>query len=179
MIQPSPSVTLLGVTLDQHLTFGKHIDEVIKKCHGLLGVLRRAAPFLVRELLLLAYNSLIRCHLEYCSSVFAAASKTQLQKLDRVQRIAARLVCGVQSDSHSAPLLAELKLKPLEERRDIHITKIINDILRNDCHPAARGMFELTEDGSVTNNASARTALGRSRFSIWGREKYNSYIVIE
>ena len=178
-ILPSPSVTLLGVILDQHLTMGKHIDEVVKKYHGLLGVLRRAAPFLVCDLLLLAYTFLIRCHLEYCSSVFAAASKTQLQKLDRVQRIAARLICGVPADAHSVPLLAELKLKTLEERRDIHVLKIIKDILNNDCHPATRGMFQFSSDGGIGNSATARTALGRSRFSIRGKEKYNSYLVTD
>src|SRR6266516_1458908 len=41
-ISPSSTVKLLGVTLDQHLTMGPHIESVVKKCHGLLGMLRRS-----------------------------------------------------------------------------------------------------------------------------------------
>lgn len=69
-ISPTHSVKLLGVTLDRFLNFGEHIDNVVKKCHGLIGVLARAAPYLSRELLRLAYVLLIRSQLEYCSAIY-------------------------------------------------------------------------------------------------------------
>jgi len=81
-ITPAHSVKLLGVTLDQYLTFGEHTDNVVKKCHGLIGVLAKAAPYLTRQLLRLAYVSLIRSQLEYCSAIFASAAPSQLRKLD-------------------------------------------------------------------------------------------------
>ena len=178
-IAPSSHVSLLGVTLDQHFTFGRHFDETVKKCHGLIGVLRRSAPFLDRALLRLSYIALIRCHLEYSSSIFATASKTQLQKLDRVQRIAARVICGVSADAHSAPLLTELHLDPLETRRKNHAIRIIRNILEEGCHPALRGMFLSDEFGNAYNTQSARTALGRSRFSIWGKDLFNTSTTCE
>ena len=57
-VQPQKTVKLLGVTLDQHLTFGPHID-------GLLGTLARVTPYLPRQLLKLSYTALIRTHMEY------------------------------------------------------------------------------------------------------------------
>ena len=50
-ITPAHSVKLLGVTLDRYLTFGEHTDNVVKKCHGLIGVLAKAAPYLTRQLI--------------------------------------------------------------------------------------------------------------------------------
>ena len=38
-VQPQKTVTLLGVMLDQHFTLGPNIDNVVNKCHGLLGTL--------------------------------------------------------------------------------------------------------------------------------------------
>ena len=35
VIKPEKTVKLLGVTLDQHLTFGPHIDTIVSKCQGL------------------------------------------------------------------------------------------------------------------------------------------------
>ena len=65
LIEPAHTVKLLGVTLDRHLTFKDHINQVTQTCRGLAGVLRRAASRLPTELLRLAYVSLIRTHLEY------------------------------------------------------------------------------------------------------------------
>jgi len=81
---PESTVRLLGFTLDSHLTLATHIDKVIRKAHGLLGALARAAPFLPRPLLKQAYTALIRSHLEYGSAVFAPAAKSHLAKLDVV-----------------------------------------------------------------------------------------------
>jgi len=66
-IRPQTTVKLLVVTLDQHLTFHTQIDIVVSKCHGLLGTLAQATPYLPKQLLKLTYAALIRSHLEYCS----------------------------------------------------------------------------------------------------------------
>jgi len=91
-IKPASSVKLLGVTLDRHFTFGEHIDNTIKKCHGILRALTRASPFLPRDLLRLAFIALVRSRLEYCSAVFASASQTQLRKLDTLEKIGSRVI---------------------------------------------------------------------------------------
>jgi hypothetical protein len=67
--QPDSSVKLLGITLDRHLTFAEHVNNTVNKCLGLPGVLGRAAPYLSKELLKMAYIALIRSHLEYASAL--------------------------------------------------------------------------------------------------------------
>ena len=81
-IKPLSSVKILGVSLDQHLTMGR-------KCNGLIGSLSRAAPYLSHQLLRMAYISLVRTHLEYCSALLHPAARTHLTKLDIVQKKAA------------------------------------------------------------------------------------------
>ena len=54
-IEPSANVKLLGATIDQQLTCRPDIDRIVLKCHGLLGVLARTAPFLPIQLLRLTY----------------------------------------------------------------------------------------------------------------------------
>jgi hypothetical protein len=116
-IKPESTVKLLGFTLDSHLTLAAHIDKVICKAHGLIGALDRAAPFLPRPLLKLAYTALIRTDLEYGSAVMAPAAKTHLAKMDVVQRTAARIIFGLPRDAHAEPLLEALQLATLESRR--------------------------------------------------------------
>jgi len=51
VIKPEKTVKLLGVTLDQHLSLGPHIDNVVNKCQGLLGILAKGTPYLPKDLL--------------------------------------------------------------------------------------------------------------------------------
>jgi len=171
-ITPSSSVKLLGFLLDQHLTFSEHIDTVVSKCHALLGVLARAAPSLPRELLKLTYTALIRSHLEYASSIFMGAAKTHLTKLDRIQKAAARIIYNVPRDAHSAPLLLELGLDSLEDRRDQHMLRIINSIMSGHCHPALRNSLELDDVGDMVMPQS-RLAVGNRRLKFVAAKVFN------
>jgi len=173
-IKPTQSVKLLGVTLDHHLSFNEHIHNVTKKCHGLIGLLASAAPYLSKDLLRLAYIALIRSHLEYSSAIFASAAPTQLQRLEVIQKISSRVVCAAPRDAHAAPLLRSLSLLPLEDRRRSHIASLVQSILSGNCHPAFEGLFELSPEGGITNNENHRIKAGKKRFSIYARDLLNS-----
>jgi hypothetical protein len=174
VIKPSNSAKLLGYTIDRHLIGAEHIDNISRKCHGLLSVLRRAAPCLPRELLRLAYISLIRSHLEYASAILAPLSNTQLGKLDTIQRIAARIILGAPRDAHAAPLLETLKLPPLDLRRRQHLVDLVDKTLSGRCHPALVGAFSgAGEGGGVTSDCVARIGAGRKRFKFHASLVYN------
>jgi len=172
-IEPVPHVKLLGVHLDQHFTYGEHMDKIVKKCNGVLGMLTKAAPYMPRELLRTAYVALVRSNLEYASSAFMSASKTQLKKIDTVQKIASRIICRVPRDTHSEPLLKDLELESLESRRNTHAVQLIDAILAGNSHPSLARLFTRGDDGGAVNSHTARTGMGRKRFSIHAKNIYN------
>ena len=172
-IQTEKTVKLLGITLDRHLTFGPHIDNVVKKCQGLLTTLWRASRLLPRELLRMAYIALVRSHLEYASALFVGAARTHLEKLDRIQRMAARIVAGAPRNAHSAPLLSSLGLQSLESRREKHVLDLVRSILEQECHPALKDIFKVTEDGKIVIQYQAQKKVGSKRFCLYGANLYN------
>jgi len=131
--QLSYSVLLLIST-----TFAPHIENVVTKCHGFLGTLARATLYLPRQLLKLSYTAIIRSHLEYCSSLFTSAVKTHLQKLDTIQRIAARIIYEVPRDTHAEQLVILLNLEQLGDRRERHLVKLMNSFISGKCHTAMK-----------------------------------------
>lgn len=173
-LQPSNTVKLLGVTLDKHLTFKDHVDSTVQKCHGLLGVLARSAPFLTTELLKISYSALIRSQLEYCSSIFASAAPSHLKKLDVIQKMASRIICRAPRNSHSEPLLERLQLDSLSKRRITHIVSIVDQILKGESHPGVSNMFHLTDEGRADNDSICRLQVGNRRFSVFAKMLYNS-----
>ena len=172
-LKPLKAVKLLGCFIDQHLTMGKQIDETVNTCNGQLAILRKAAKLLPVTLLRMMFVALVQSHLEYCSALYASAARTQVEKLDVVQRKAARIICHAPYDAHASPLLTTLKLQSLQERREIHILKIIDSIISYRCHPGLHSLFEAQQDGSIKVPVS-RTAMGRRRFSIMGADLFNT-----
>ena len=171
-IKPVNSAKLLGFVVDRHFTGADHIEAIRKKCNGLLGVLRRAASTLPRELLRLAYISLIRTHLEFASAVLAPYSTTQLDQLETIQRVAARIILNLPRDAHAAPLLEILRLPLLGERRREHVALLVERALSGRCHPALRDYFQIDASGWV-GGCGARIGAGRKRFRNFGALTYN------
>lgn len=168
-LKPAPTVKLLGVTLDQHFTMGAHIDIVVKKCHGLLGMLRRSSAFLPRDLRKLVFTSVIRSQLEFCSSTFINAAPTHLKKLDIIQKIASRIITDSSPQTHSAPLQLQLGLDSLSSRRNNHAIALVSDIVIGKTHPYFKDFF------STEAQVPSRTLkkLETKRFSRFGLALYN------
>jgi hypothetical protein len=175
VICPSSSVKLLGVTIDERLTFSQDIDNIVRKCHGLLGVLSRAAAMLPTELLKLAYVSLIRSQLEYASAVRASVAPSQLRRLDVIQKMGSRIISHAPRNAHSAPLQKALGLESLEARRTTHIIDLVSSMMSVNCHPALKDLIRWSDEGCAESDATARIGLGRRRLAIFARDLYNSH----
>ena len=91
-IEATASHTYLGIGMNNKLSWAKHISNTVSKAKKVLGLLRRnlySSPF-VKET---AYKSLVRPRLEYCSSIWDPYHQEYKNKLESVQRRAARFVC--------------------------------------------------------------------------------------
>ena len=86
------SAKYLGITLNSRLEWGEHIETICGTASRLLGFLRRAMHRCPPALKEKAYKAIIRPRLEYCSSVWDPHNKKYVDKLEMVQRRAARFV---------------------------------------------------------------------------------------
>lgn len=163
------AVKLLGFTTDKHFTMACHIDNVVTKCNGLLGVLRRAGKTLPRDLLNLTYKSIVRTQLEYCSAVFANAAECHLKKLDIIQKKAARIITNTKQMEHSAPLLKLLNLDSLASRRSDHIESIVRKVLIGEAPQTLIDLFD-DDNNKPTTSKQMTSRLETKRFSNYGRK---------
>ena len=92
VIHKVPSVTYLGVTISSILSWIAHIDSVCSKAKRQVGLLHRhfhnASPPCKEQL----YKSLVLPTLDYCSSLWDPKYATHVNKLESVQKFAARFV---------------------------------------------------------------------------------------
>ena len=172
-LSPAPHVHILGVTIDQHFTMATHIQLVSKKCHGLLGVLRRAASYLTPSLLKLVYTSLIRSSLEYNSALFAMSAPSHLKKLDIIQKISSRIITNSPPTTHSAPLQSLLGLDSLELRRLNHVAKLVEKIISGNSHPFFLNFFPIHIPSADALPTRCNKNLDNKRFSRFGLRVVN------
>ena len=84
---------LLGVHLDETLSFKVHIDYIISKVSVGLKMLYRTRQYLDdRNTLLCVYHSLIKQYFDYCSTVWGDCSKSLQDKLQKLQNRAGRII---------------------------------------------------------------------------------------
>ena len=83
---------ILGVILDNELSFNKHITQVVQTCFGFLRKLHSIKHFLTQDHLKSLVCSYIFSRLDYCNSLFYGISVANITKLQHVQNCSARLI---------------------------------------------------------------------------------------
>ena len=130
-IQTSPNVTLLGIEIDNNLTFKKHIHQLVKKAAGQLNFLSRQNKFLNQDAKRIVIESFILANFNYCPLVWHFCSCASMKKLERIQERSFRLLLN-DHDSDYSQLLAKVKKPTLEIRRikllATEIFKTINNL---------------------------------------------------
>ena len=81
--------TVLGVEMDENLSWKKHIENVVKKVTSGIGAMRRIRDFVDRETLSSIYNALIRPHFDYCIEVWDTLGVGLSSRLQNLQNRAA------------------------------------------------------------------------------------------
>ena len=106
----------LGITMDKDLTFDHHIDKIIKTANSVLGTIRRTFSNLNHATFTLLYKALVRSHLEYGQEIWSPMRKGSINKIEKVQRRATKLVKNIRNLPYEDRLKA-LKLPSLQHRR--------------------------------------------------------------
>jgi len=76
----------LGVWFDEKLSFSEHIQTKINKAYMMLGIIKRNFKHLTVPTFVLLYTSMVRSHIDYCSSVCASYKKRDIEALEKVQK---------------------------------------------------------------------------------------------
>ena len=85
-------IRYLGILMDEHLTWSKHISYIQNLIAKNIGVISRIRPFINTKIALLLYFSLIYPYLTYCNVVWASTYHSHLDRLNVLQKRIIRIV---------------------------------------------------------------------------------------
>ena len=99
--------------MDESLTCGKHIEEIIKKITAGISALKQRRDFASRDVLVSVYNALIMPHFDYCCEVWELPRSVLAERLQKLHSRCARVIMRYkngagQPESEPYVILAEV-----------------------------------------------------------------------
>ena len=107
----SDKLTVLGVIIDDKLTFSEHIKDISKRASQKVGVLLRLRNLIPCSAKLQLYKSAILPHLTYCDIVWHFCKASDKRKLERFQVRALKEVFKSKTESYSQKPASLLYIK--------------------------------------------------------------------
>ena len=102
--------------IDQNLSMKNHVANLCRVCYLELRRISLMRPFLSQAAAVQLVSSSILSRLDYCNSVLAGLPSALVDRLQKVQNNAAKLVMKKSKRDHVTPLLKELHWLPVTFR---------------------------------------------------------------
>ena len=104
----------LGVKFDKHLTLNSYINDTCRAASFALHKIGIIRQFINRN----STERLVHAHvmslIDFCNSILYGLPDMQINKFQRIQNSAARLVTHAQKHDHITPILYELHWLPIK-----------------------------------------------------------------
>ena len=106
------------------MKFDTHLTKSCNAAFFHLFNIRRIRKFLSQDTTRTLVNAFVTSRLDYCNSLLYGLPATHLNKLQRVQNTAARLICNISRFDHITPTLYNLHWLPVKFRIDFKVLLI-------------------------------------------------------
>ena len=118
------SVKNLGVTLDSNLSKSQHISNTCKDAYIQIRHISSIRHLLTIQAAQTLVCCLVLSRLDFCNSFLSGCPQYLLDKLQKVQNAAARLVCKAKKSDHIHPILETKALATSNTSHSIKNKKI-------------------------------------------------------
>ena len=184
VVRPSASIKNLGIVFDNSLTMNSHVSSLCRSVNFHIRNIARIRRFIDQTTCAHAARSLILSRLDYGNSLLCGLPKQAVQRLQKLQNRAARLIFQVSKRTSAAPLLRELHWLPVQQRIDfkilVHVYNCLHDsspsYLQDRLHKyrCNRTGLRSMKDLSRLEIPKTKRAYGDRSFSAYGPKLWNS-----
>ena len=147
----SSSMKILGVILDQHLTFLSHVNNIIKSSFYHIKSINHFLKFIPNPVLHILVRCLIFSKIDYCNSLLYGAPSYSLKKLQRLINTTTRL-----TKNNSLGKVSEPAPMPILPRINLKMSILTYNILNSSSPPYLSDLLHL-QDHEVNLRSTGRT----------------------
>ena len=151
-IQRVFELSYLGIVFDEHVNWNAHVKYVLGKAGKRFGMLGRIRNNLTMHCASTIYMSFIRPVLDYCDSMYNCCGEMNTNSLEKLQRLAAWIVC---KSKDSGCAMDFLKWGTLLNRREHHTFDIVNKCISGNCPQFFNSYFNFNK--SISQGATRQS----------------------
>ena len=171
--------------MDSHLGGGAQVSAIAKSCNYHLHRIARIRHYISDDACKLAVLALVVSRLDYCNGMLAASTESQLDKLQRIQNRAARLVARPRAAPgqvlHITPVLHKLHWLPVRQRVTYKLCVFVYSCLHGDGPTYLQELIQLYVRNQRLRPASPlqlatrppKRRVGQAAFGVSGPEAWN------
>ena len=159
---------LLGVTIDNKLTFSSHIKLVLSKIHAKISTLRRIRNFIDNDTALKLCKSYILPHFDYCSPLLMGINQTLSNKLENANYYVLRTLLNLPKFISYEQILLQYNLDSIKHRRLVQVLTLLYNGYSNHISNMFRiksCAYNLRGNGSRLDQPAPNTSFKHRSFS--------------
>ena len=142
-IEQVDDFNFLGLTINKHLSWTKHVNNISLKIARVVGILKRLKQFMPIKTLTTIYHSLISPHLNY-HLISWGYDHTEAFKL---QKRAVRVISNSHFIAHTEPIFKEFKILALPDLHNLVQMKLLYKYFNNTLpHYFSYNMFKQNQN---------------------------------
>ena len=184
-IEPSSTIKLLGVILDQKLAYKDHIENVTEKCSRLLYRLNRMRTLLTKSTVEKVINATVMSRLMYCATFLTSANKESIHLMQCTQNYAMKIVTRNYLCTNLTPVYKRMKwlrvqemieekvlLSTYKSMKGIHPKKLAESFNQRVQNTTTTMRLRNRQDLNVPRQNTSQSSL---RYEVEGAKLWNQY----
>ena len=141
-IEITNHLKILGVHIDNGLTFKEHVSAVLKKVYARIGALRRLKKLVPRDVALLLYKAYILPYLEYGGPLLIGINNTLAKKLESANYYALKTLLNAGNSLGYNTVLSQANMESLQNRRYFQSLTLLFNCIKNNGPSYISNLFE-------------------------------------
>lgn len=134
-------IRYLGAWLDKHLNFRKHIQNKCKAAMINLLRLKTIRNVIPKDTMHTLVRALVISHLDYANCILYGLPEKDLNQLQRLHNMAAKLMCNKAKYDSAAECLKDLHWLPIRQRIKYKILCIVHKCVNGKCLDYLRNLL--------------------------------------
>ena len=110
------SYKYLGLILDEHLNYNKHIKEMNKLVAHKLYLMSNIRKYITETACINIFKTMVLSLIEYCDIIYAGTSQGNLSNIDNLFYRGLRICVNNQAHLTIKELITKCKIAPLKDR---------------------------------------------------------------
>ena len=156
-IKPKSEIKILGVYLDENVTWKRQVSEVRKKASNAIRNLHRINNIVPVKHRVQLYNALVDPHFSYCDVIWGGCGVVNAKRLQTTQNYAVKSILGKRKRDSATDALTQLKFLNLKQRRSVHEAVFSHKALNKKQPDSINRQYESLIPISNTRAASTKT----------------------